>query len=270
MPYEKSELLFLGMELEACHTGADYEGDLRTVLAQLPEWAYAKRDSSIEPGMELVTHPMTMRYLSNNLTYLDAYMKLLRENYFNAFESGRAGMHIHMNLAAFGTMHLWRMMKFIYDNYELSRMLSQRSDSSMDQWANMNVNHRHIVSSVKEKRAFLDHHTAVNISGHSSSVEIRLYRGTLNPLALRRNIEIAYAMYCYTQDISANDMSLPGWVEYVRINRGLFSTLNYYFDLPKAEKILFEKDEPPPSEVYEQLTKVQSAKTKKNALVLSL
>ena len=60
---------YLGVKLEIDHGGEDHENArrLQAIANEFTENIYIKHDGSLDEGMEIVTHPMSLNYHRNGM-----------------------------------------------------------------------------------------------------------------------------------------------------------------------------------------------------------
>lgn len=217
--------VFLGIELEVERSsGAIDREDMAEMIDH--DFLYFKRDGSIDDGFEIVTHPMTISYIKQNKNVWADILNNLRTNKYRSYDTSTCGMHIHISKNAFTTWHLFRFMKFFVDNSDFVTKISQRKVENLDRWAALTDNPSEsgkeytddvLMYKAKKKRGNSKRYLAVNLQ-NDKSVEIRIFRGTLNDSSFFKNIEFVQATFDYTKSISETDMSLQSFFNFLRDN----------------------------------------------------
>lgn len=217
--------VYLGIELEVERSsGAISIRDMAERIEQ--DFLYFKRDGSLDDGFEIVTHPMTISYIKRHKNLWADILNLLRSNSYRSYDTKTCGMHVHISKNAFTTWHLYRFMKFFVDNSDFVTKISQRKIYNLDRWAALtddpSESHKEYTDDVlmykaKKKRGNSKRYLAVNLQ-NDKSVEIRIFRGTLNDSSFFKNIEFVQALYDYTKSISESDMSLQSFFNFLRDN----------------------------------------------------
>ena len=232
---DKRTELFYGIELEV-EVLQDFM--IPDVIDRLPDFTYVKRDSSIERGFEIVTHPATYSWL---LEHIDDWNNILDiRNYgCRSYNTTTCGMHIHMSKAAFGRHHLYKYLYFMYNpvNKTAITQISQREDCSLNRWSGFNNDLRMIKAKAFSRGEVGDRHTAVGL-GRMNTVELRIFRGTLNPVGFWKNIEFAHALYNFTKDNGLKSMIWIMFIEYVKTNKRDYPNLNKFLFSEQTEIIL--------------------------------
>lgn len=199
--------LFFGIELEIESEG----NSIYDVIQSLPDFVYAKADSSMDDGLEVVSHPTSWKWLQENKKRWDKILDL-RNKGFLSYKTDTCGMHVHMSKKAFSTLHLYKFLKMFFENQEFITIISRRKTSSLDKWASLQSDES-IVYKAKIKNN-IQRHTAVNLQ-NDASVEIRIFRGTLSPTGFWRNVEFCKAVYEYSKIASIKDISADKLCNYI-------------------------------------------------------
>ena len=253
---QSSEELFLGIELEidrcnerygpmTSNTAAHTQG-----LSLMPDWCYAKYDSSIQHGFEIVTQPMSVNWVTMNIHTLVDKFGEWRELGYRSGDVGTCGMHVHMSKIAFTHAHLYKFMYLVYAHPSFSLLLSQRTMASFERWAFPFSEKSEFLARAKTKlQGARNRHDAVNIST-KPTVELRIFAGTLNPLTFNKNLDVTLAMYRFSQDTSLHAINVSKFVEYVYSNRSLYPYLFLFFSDKESRSDLFSMDTPVIPEKY--------------------
>lgn len=217
--------VYLGIELEVERGSSDVRHERMAEMIE-QDFLYFKNDGSLDNGFEIVTHPMTISYIKQNKNVWADVLNQLRSNNYRSYDTKTCGMHVHISKVAFTTWHLFRFMKFFVDNSDFVTKISQRKIYNLDRWAALTDNPEEstkeytddvLMYKAKKKRGNSKRYLAVNLQ-NDKSVEIRIFRGTLNDSSFFKNIEFVQALYDYTKSISESDMSLQSFFTFLRDN----------------------------------------------------
>ncbi len=181
---------------------------------------YIKTDGSLDEGLELVTHPMTLEYHLNEMPWAEVLRKAQSMGYLS-HAAGTCGLHVHISRLAFGCTYeqqeaaIARLLYFVEKFWAELLRFSRRTQSQMNRWAarygirltpSEQMNHA--------KNSCAGRYTAVNLT-NSDTVEIRMFRGTLKLNTLKATlqmvnhlVEVAVSM----SDAAVQDMS---WFEFL-------------------------------------------------------
>jgi hypothetical protein len=220
---DKKELLFFGIELEI-EAKENVSGDeFITTINQMPHFTYPVHDGSIEYGFEVVGQPATYNWLLDNKTQWEDILSL-RKKGWRSFETDTCGMHIHLSKNAFHNFHLYKFIKFFYSHPKFILQVSQRERKTLTRWASTQKgSDRKIVYKAKEKGG-RNKYTAVNLQNRQT-IEVRIFRGTLNPKSFWKNIEFTKAMFDFTNDTSAENLGISDFKKWILGHRKLFPNL---------------------------------------------
>jgi len=204
--------LFFGIELEVempieAATSKAVQDKVVKRLRKLPNWLYFKYDSSLRFGVELVSHPLSWAWLMENKEKWLPVFDLVRAG-FRSYDVGTCGMHIHLSKRAFGCYHLYKFMQFIYNRHNSSFILwmSQRIPKTLEQWAKRCYSNNTIKGWVFAGGSdYETHHAAVNLC-RGFTVELRIFRGTLNPSSFWKNVEFTKALYDFSMNAPLEQM----------------------------------------------------------------
>jgi|GEM_PF-5145120 len=210
---ENENAPFFGIELEVERKNSN--GLKHKYMAGMIEhdhW-YFKTDGSLTDGFEIVTHPMTFNYIQQSTKEFTNSLKLLVENGYNSYDANTCGMHIHISKNNFTTWHLYRFLKFFVENKEFIVAISQRKMEKLKKWANIeDDNDTSLIYKAKKKDGNSERYVAINLK-NSQTIEIRIFRGTLNINSFMKNIEFAHALFMYTKE--NKDVTLDGFKLYI-------------------------------------------------------
>ena len=210
---ENENAPFFGIELEVERknsTGLKHK--YMAGMIEHEHW-YFKTDGSLTDGFEIVTHPMTFNYIKQAEKTFSDSLKLLVENGYNSYDANTCGMHIHISKNNFTTWHLYRFLKFFVENKEFIVSISQRKMEKLKKWANIEDDSDFsLIYKAKKKDGNSERYVAINLK-NTATIEIRIFRGTLNNNSFMKNIEFAHSLFMYTKE--NKDISLDGFKSYI-------------------------------------------------------
>lgn len=178
---------YFGVELEIDCGGelSDNANRLMTVANADREYIYVKHDGSLDDGMEIVSHPMSLDYHMNVMPWADVIEEARSLDYLS-HKAGTCGLHVHVSRAAFGQTEreqdagIARVLYFFEKHWEELLKFSRRTQKQLNDWASR-------YGYKAEPKEILDHaksgghrsrYTAVNLT-NTDTVEFRMFRGTL-------------------------------------------------------------------------------------------
>ena len=197
-------VVYMGVELEMEAFDADLRTGVTTVEDLLGDFAYCKSDSSISYGMEMVTHPMTLEYAQARDW---SVLTLLRRQGFRSWNTTTCGMHIHVSRTAFdGSAHLFRFSQLVLKNEHTCTTFAGRAANGYCSFAD-GYQPGFIAKVIKGQH--YANRGAVNLQ-NGSTVEVRMFRGSLKEQRLLANIEFVHAAVQYTRELTVPQVATGG------------------------------------------------------------
>lgn len=198
--------LFLGVELEVDDPGCSLSSNRIAELAaqHLGSAVYTKGDGSLENGAEIVSHPATFNWWTNNRPIVEALLKDLRAGGWQSNAARTCGMHVHMSNSAFESKaHHYRFLHLIYRFPALSLFVSQRAENQIRQWASLSKRSKvqlKAKAGLTPRRSDDDasRYEAVNVTRWTS--EVRIFRGTLLAPRFYKNLQFLAAAFQFTKE----------------------------------------------------------------------
>lgn len=189
--------LFLGWEIEVDGAG-ESDANVKRAGIEADGIIYAKHDSSLDDGFEVVSHPGTIGYWRKfdwGFASKLQRMGYKSYDYKDSDDKYTCGMHVHVSRDALTETDICRLLWFFRDNAELVFKLSRRKRSALNQWAKIDGAS---YSSLAEKlQAFSgSRYEAVNLVPHRT-VEFRIFRGTLDVASIKRNLALVSALCAF-------------------------------------------------------------------------
>lgn len=177
------EELYLGAEIEI-DKGGESEVNAKFVMEFmncLAENVYCKHDGSLVNGFEIVTHPSTFEYYKQ-LQY-DKLFEWLIEKGYRAHDTTTCGLHIHFNRNYFGENKLEQdlcisKLLYLFEKYwKKVEKIARRSSCNFARRFYLDDNDTPLDLYAKSRES--DKYGAINLK-HKDTVEIRIFKGTLN------------------------------------------------------------------------------------------
>lgn len=148
-------------------------------------------DGSLDDGFEIVSHPMTLKYINDNTDKLKNMLSYLRKNGFESHNPGTCGLHIHVSRDGLGTTsteqnRVINNILMLFENFtEEITIFSRRRSGDIKRWANFISSYRGFngkILSMKyivNQKNHCNRYMAVNLENRDT-IEFRIFRGTLN------------------------------------------------------------------------------------------
>lgn len=180
---------YFGVELELDEAGEDNENaqELLDIVNDSYEenQVYAKHDSSLTEGFELVTHPMSLTYHCRDMPWKDVMRSAVRMGY-RSHQTDTCGLHVHVSRNAFGDTEedqdaaIARLLYFFEKHWEELLKFSRRTAYQMEQWAaryGYKDRPKEILDHAK-KGYSKGRYSSINLQNRAT-IEFRIFRGTL-------------------------------------------------------------------------------------------
>lgn len=225
----KNSWPYLGVELE---TDSSYKASSRSEyvnsLASMQHFdrVWLTRDSSLNEGVEVTSHPMTLAEHVSCGVWSEVRNAAVR-NGFVSHNAGTCGLHVHVNRDFFGKSEMVRnvgghKMLRLAQRFERQLMIFTRRESA--RWCSYETEGDYSLKPVKvsvgtgrEGKSLLEkaadssreeraHSQCVNFE-HCKTFEIRIFRGTLR-------LETLYASLALAQEMArAAKLHGESWIE---------------------------------------------------------
>lgn len=145
-------------------------------------------------GVEIITQPMTMKYILNNKEKFAEAMRIIEELNYCSHDSQRCGMHIHVSKEALNDTIIDNLY-LLFENFRNELVAFSRRTQEGMRWCRfMSDNDYHPTEMDEEyikqnKPTGNDHASAIN-SGQRNTVEFRIFRGTTKMRTFIANIQL--------------------------------------------------------------------------------
>ncbi len=211
-PKEKSTY-FLGVELETESKG-NSNSECAEELDDISDLIYLKNDSSINDGFEVVTHPFSDCWYTENKSIFNDVLSTLRDNGFRSYNTTTCGIHIHITKSYLSGLDLAKQHLFFCENEEFIKTISQRKPNNLDQWGKIKKDKKAIYDQSKKKGGS-ERYTAINLQNHQT-IEFRIFRGTLNENSYHKNIEFVIALCKFVKVTSLQKLTQGQFYNYIK------------------------------------------------------
>ena len=213
---------YFGVELEIDDGGTDNDNAqaLLEVANDRAENLYIKTDGSLNEGLELVTHPMTLEYHINDMPWADLLYEAKSLGYLS-HSSETCGLHVHISRTAFGSTYaaqeecIARLVFFVEKFWSELLRFSRRTRSQLNRWAaryGMKLCPKEQIDHAKNSCA--GRYTAVNLT-NSETVELRLFRGTLKLNTLIATLQFVNHLCEVAISLSDQELQDMSWFDFL-------------------------------------------------------
>jgi hypothetical protein len=188
------KLLFAGFEIEVDNGGESNENVRKALLDGTIEELYCKHDGSLTRGFEVVSHPGTWQYWKE--FDFHTWSTALKKLNYRSYNTSTCGMHVHISRASLTTLDIYKLLRFLRDNSDLVQYVSRRQAGKLEQWARIDKDSvEHLALKVKQSPEHRpsSRYMALNLE-NARTVEFRIFRGTLDVAAIKRNLALCFAL----------------------------------------------------------------------------
>ena len=249
--------LFIGVELEVDE--GDNANKLYCELGGFEE-IYCKHDGSLgDEGVEIVSHPCTLKYHMESLKWNDI-MNICLENGYASHDAGTCGIHTHVNRTFFGDtedeqdLNIAKVVLLMNRFFESHIVpFSRRNYSQLSDWARKNniqkiynTDNEVIVSEKVKASKNSGRYQAVNLQ-NINTIEFRVFRGTLKYSTFIAILQFIDTICRFAKQINLNHIDNTKWEDIFAGTK--WPELNSYlkertdFDPCKVEKIMAEMEQ---------------------------
>lgn len=227
VPSERNAL-FMGVELEidkgerpcAC---AEELAEIETYDDEF----YMKHDGSLEDvGIEIVSHPATLSYHLNRFQWKKVFSTAKKFGY-KSHDAGTCGLHVHVSRAYLAAdengvtsedreeLNTAKIILFVEKHWDEMVRFSRRDRYQLDRWAkcpDSAITPEDEIGNIKDKLYNLtdDRYQAVNLC-NSSTIEFRLFRGTLNLNTFKATLEFVQLLCDYCKEHNLKEVLDSSW-----------------------------------------------------------
>ena len=181
---------------------------------------YVKSDGSLDDGLELVTHPMSLEYHLHEMPWEDILDEAKRMDY-RSHSTNTCGLHVHISRMAFGCTYetqeecIARLVFFVEKFWPELLRFSRRTQGQLNRWAaryGMKLNPKDQMYHAKNSCA--GRYTAVNLT-NADTVEIRMFRGTLKLNTLIATLQLADHLCEVAVSMSDQELQDMSWFDFL-------------------------------------------------------
>lgn len=211
---------YFGVELEIDEAGKDgeYAEEILDIANKSDEYIYIKTDGSLDDGMEIVTHPMTLEYHKDF-----CWEDIMRHAVFLGYRSHQTstcGLHIHVNRNSLGIDRdeqdevISRILYFVEHHWNEMLKFSRRSEYAMNRWA-ARYGYENSPKAIMDKaKKNCGRYVAVNLCNYHT-IEFRLFRGTLKYNTLIATLELVNRICELAVSMTDGEIAKLSWSEFV-------------------------------------------------------
>jgi len=229
---DRNTALHMGFELEvdlgevddnddddydaACRACDDCTDDLARIALSTTngdDFLHFEEDGSLDNGFEIITQPASVDFHIAQFAPDGLYTQLCdtcRSYGFKSHDAKTCGFHIHLDKEYFSDCldSASAKLLFLFERHWDNLMKFSRRRS--DRWCQRYESHA-IARIIKDaKCGDIGRYYAVNLS-NDNTIEIRLWRGTLNPATLLATIKLTARLAALAKETSAVKLAAMSW-----------------------------------------------------------
>ena len=212
---------YFGVELEIDGAGKDDDNaeELLAIANKDDEHIYIKSDGSLDDGMEIVSHPMTLDY-HKQFKWEEIMKKAIYLGY-RSHQTSTCGLHVHVNRDCLGDNReeqdetISRILYFVEHHWNELLKFSRRSEYAMNRWAaryGFEKTGREILD--KAKKGNNGRYAAVNLMNYAT-IEFRMFRGTLKYNTFIAVLELVNAIIDTAIHNTDETLAKLSWLDFV-------------------------------------------------------
>ncbi len=209
-----------GVELEIDGAGKDdeYAEELLDIANMREEHIYIKTDGSLDDGMEIVSHPMSIEY-HKDFCWEDIMHHAVGLGY-RSHQTSTCGLHVHVNRDSLGENReeqdevISRILYFVEHHWNEMLKFSRRSEYAMNRWA-ARYGYENSPKAIMDKaKKNCGRYVAVNLCNYHT-IEFRLFRGTLKYNTLIATLELVNQICELAVLMNDEEIAKLSWYEFV-------------------------------------------------------
>lgn len=200
LQYIRTPIPIYGIELEVStekgiHSNSGIAESIDAAInAQPYQYIYIKSDGTIPQGFEIVTQPMTLKFLQEN-SLVDQIYEKAKEMEIISHDTGCCGMHIHVPKIIFTNGDIYKISNIIYHNRTFIELIGRRSATSHSQYRRCET-----VDNYTNPKEHLKKYSQFAVRKHTC--EFRCFRGTIIPQTIRASAEFCDMMISFVKSHS--------------------------------------------------------------------
>lgn len=248
---QEENAMYFGVELEV--DDGDCREDCATDLIDASDDIYCKEDSSLDEGIEIVTHPCTLAYHTEALGW-GKLCEIAKSWGFKSQYAGTCGLHVHVGKRALeddsgsASPTIAKIIMLVCRHWDELVKFSRRKSGQLSDWArkpefNYGSNIQETINeAMSTAYASSARYQAVNLT-NTNTIEFRLFNGTLRRNTIIATLQLVSNICHYAKDKDFAECMASQWsdvAEYVE-----YDELSEYLELRGLSRDLFNNAKEP-------------------------
>lgn len=212
--------MFFGVELELDKGGEDDDKAEEILSCTDSDHLYVKHDGSLDDGMELVSHPMTLEYHQNSMPWKNIVETAVDLGY-RSHQTGTCGLHVHVNRKAFSCDRseqdevISRILYIVERFWQEMLKFSRRTEYQIDRWAaryGIKDNPKQVMDNAKKGNR--GRYACINLCNYNT-IEFRIFRGTLKYNTFIATLQMVEHICLTAMEMTDEEITSLSWPEFI-------------------------------------------------------
>ncbi len=212
--------MFFGVELELDKGGEDDDKAEEILSCTDSDHLYIKHDGSLDDGMELVSHPMTLDYHMNRMPWENIVETAVDLGY-RSHQTGTCGLHVHVSRKAFSIDRseqeevISRILYIVERFWQEMLRFSRRTEYQINRWAaryGIKDNPKQVMDNAKKGNK--GRYACINLCNYNT-IEFRIFRGTLKYNTLIATLQMVEHICLTAMEMTDEEITALSWPEFI-------------------------------------------------------
>ena len=224
----------MGIEIEIDNGGCDSDNatNILDIANAIDEHIYIKKDSSIDDGFEIVSHPMTYDYHLNSMPW-ETTLKYCASLGYRSHQTSTCGLHIHIGRHELGydeadqEATISKILYFVEKHWDEVLKFSRRTQDQIDRWARR-YGYKDCPKEMLDYAKQLPNgrYSAINLLNHAT-IEFRLFRGTLKYKTFIATLQLVEEICRNAKNLTDDCIQALSWQDFVSSISGKLELIEY-------------------------------------------
>lgn len=186
----RKENIYMGFELEIDKGDSRKAGGIAEyIVSNFGDFFHCEEDGSLDTGFEIISQPASINYHLDNMENYKYMFKEISDNTFRSHDAGTCGLHIHLDKEYFEDKidSATAKMLYIFEKHWDNLCRFSRRKNSQLHWCSRYGSSPAKVVKDRKHWGSPGRYYAVNLDNYDT-IEIRMWRGTLNPITFEATI----------------------------------------------------------------------------------
>lgn len=210
---------YFGIEIEVSQKNNGNKNNCAETLDNY-DFLYMKEDASVTNGFEIVTHPLSYKFIKKHIPNI---LEITRKD-MKGYRAKSCGIHIHVPKKYLSNLQLAKVLLFFQFNEDFILTISQRENiNSLNQWSSIVKDKKENFVMAKTKAGY-NRYRAINLC-NSATIEFRIFQSNLSEAGFFKNIEFIRAIKQFVKITSIQRLYKSEFIDFVSNKRKEYSNL---------------------------------------------